>query len=72
MLDYVPASFRVVRHVQPRFTCKGCDTDIKATMPSLLIERGKPGAGLVAHVLTAKYCNHRVPRTHQRWRCGAV
>ncbi|WP_259664436.1 IS66 family transposase [Rhizobium bangladeshense] len=58
VLDYVPASFRVVRHVQPRFTCKGCDTDIKATMPSLPIERGKPGAGLVAHVLTAKYCDH--------------
>ncbi|KXF76499.1 transposase [Paramesorhizobium deserti] len=58
VLDYVPASFRVVRHVQPRFTCKGCDTDVKATMPSLPIERGKPGAGLVAHVLTAKYCDH--------------
>ncbi|WFU51873.1 IS66 family transposase [Sinorhizobium terangae] len=58
VLDYVPASFRVVRHVQPRFTCKGCDTDTKATMPSLPIERGKPGPGLVAHVLTAKYCDH--------------
>lgn len=58
VLDYVPASFRVVRHVQPRFTCKGCDNDVKATMPSLPIERGKPGPGLVAHVLTAKYCDH--------------
>ncbi|WP_298797708.1 IS66 family transposase, partial [uncultured Rhizobium sp.] len=58
VLDYVPASFRVVRHVQPRFTCKGCDTQIKADMPSLPIERGKPGPGLVAHVLIAKYCDH--------------
>ncbi|POH29893.1 MULTISPECIES: IS66 family transposase zinc-finger binding domain-containing protein [Sinorhizobium] len=58
VLDYVPASFRVVRHVQPRFTCKGCDNDVKPTMPSLPIERGKPGPGLVAHVLTAKYCDH--------------
>ncbi|MFT4133743.1 IS66 family transposase [Labrys sp. (in: a-proteobacteria)] len=58
VLDYIPASFRVVRHVQPRFTCKGCDTDIRARMPSLPIERGKPGAGLVAHVLIAKYCDH--------------
>ncbi|MFX8496842.1 IS66 family transposase zinc-finger binding domain-containing protein, partial [Acinetobacter baumannii] len=30
VLDYVPASFRVVRHLQPRFVCKGCDTEIKA------------------------------------------
>ncbi|SEM41191.1 IS66 family transposase, partial [Xaviernesmea oryzae] len=58
VLDYVPASFRIVRHVQPRFTCKGCDTQIKAEMPSLPIERGKPGPGLVAHVLIAKYCDH--------------
>lgn len=27
-------------------------------MPSLPIERGKPGPGLVAHVLIAKYCDH--------------
>lgn len=58
VLDYVPASFRVVRHIQPRFACKGCDTDIKAKMPSLPIERGKPGPGLLAHVLIAKYCDH--------------
>ncbi len=58
VLDYVPASFRVVRHVQPRFVCKGCDKEITAAMPSLPVERGKPGPGLVAHVLTAKYCDH--------------
>jgi transposase len=58
VLDYIPASFRVVRHIQPRFTCKGCDTQVKAEMPSLPIERGKPGPGLAAHVLIAKYCDH--------------
>lgn len=58
VLDYVPASFRVVRHVQRRIVCKGCDTEIKAAMPSPPIERGKPGAGLIAHVLVAKYCDH--------------
>jgi transposase len=58
MLDYVPASFRVLRHVQPRLVCKGCDTEITAAMPSAPIERGKPSPGLIAHVLTAKYCDH--------------
>jgi transposase len=58
MLDYVPASFRVLRHVQPRLVCKGCDTEITAAMPSPPIERGKPSPGLIAHVLTAKYCDH--------------
>lgn len=57
-LDYVPASFRVVRHIQPRLICKGCDTEIKVAMSSPPIERGKPSPGLVAHVLTAKFCDH--------------
>jgi transposase len=58
VLDYVPASFRVIRHVRPRFVCKGCDAAIQAAMPSLPITRGKPGPGLIAHVLVAKYCDH--------------
>ncbi|MEM9764916.1 MAG: IS66 family transposase [Pseudomonadota bacterium] len=58
VLDYVPASFRVVRHVRPRFACRSCDIRIQADMPGLPIERGKPGPGLVAHVLVAKYCDH--------------
>lgn len=58
VLDYVPASFRVVRHVQPRYRCLDCDAVMTAAMPSLPIERGKPGPGLVAHVLVAKFCDH--------------
>jgi transposase len=58
VLDYIPASFRVVRHVRRKIVCKGCDTEINAAMPSLPIERGKPGAGLLAHVLVSKYCDH--------------
>jgi transposase len=58
VLDYIPASFLVVRHVRRKLVCKGCDTEIKAAMPSPPIERGKPGAGLLAHVLVAKYCDH--------------
>ena len=58
MLDYVPASFRVLRHVQPRLVCKDCDTEVTTVMPSPPIERGKPSPGLIAHILTAKYCDH--------------
>lgn len=58
VLDYVPASFRVVRNHQHRFVCKGCDTTITAKMPTPPIDRGKPGPGLIAHVLVSKYCDH--------------
>ncbi len=58
VLDYVPASFRVVRHRRARLVCRDCDRTVTAHMPSLPIERGKPGPGLVAHVLVAKFCDH--------------
>lgn len=58
VLDYVPASFRVVRHLRARLVCRDCDRTVTAHMPSLPIERGKPGPGLVAHVLVAKFCDH--------------
>ena len=27
-------------------------------MPSLPVERGRPSAGLLAHILVSKYCDH--------------
>ena len=58
VLDYVPASFKVVRHVRPKLSCRTCETIVQLPMPSLPIERGKPGPGLLAHVLVAKYADH--------------
>ena len=57
-LDYVPASFRVVRHVRPRLSCRSCERIVQAPLPSMPIERGRPGAGLLAHVLVSKYADH--------------
>jgi transposase len=58
VLDYVPASFKVIRHVRPKLSCRVCETIVQSPMPSLPIERGKPGPGLLAHVLVAKYADH--------------
>jgi transposase len=58
VLDYEPGQFKVVRHVRPRFACRACESITQAPMPSLPVERGRPGPGLLAHVLVAKYCDH--------------
>jgi transposase len=58
MLEYVPASFKVIRIVRPKLSCTGCDAIVQAPAPSRPIERGLAGPGLLAHVLTAKYCDH--------------
>jgi transposase len=54
VLEYVPSSFKVIRHVRPKLSCRSCETIVQAPMPSLPIERGRPGPGLIAHVLVAK------------------
>lgn len=58
VLEYVPARFRVVQHVRPKFACGACDTIVQAQAPSRPIAGGMAGPGLLAHVLTAKYCDH--------------
>ncbi|MDX9719011.1 MAG: IS66 family transposase [Thauera sp.] len=57
-LEYVPARFRVVRHVRTKFACGRCEAIVQAPAPSRPIMGGLPGPGLLAHVLTAKYCDH--------------
>ena len=57
-LEYVPASFRVIRHVRPKMACSCCDTIVQAPAPSRPIERGIAGPGLLAHVLVAKFADH--------------
>jgi transposase len=58
MLEYMPASFFVVRHVRPKLSCTKCDHIVQAWAPSRPIERGVAGPGLLAHVLVAKYADH--------------
>ncbi len=55
MLEYVPASFLVIRHVRPKLSCTKCDHIVQASAPSRPIERGIAGPGLLAHVLVSKY-----------------
>ena len=61
-LDYAPESFRVIRHVRPKFTCSKCETVVEAPAPSRPIARGLAAPGLLAHVLVSKYADHCVSR----------
>src|SRR6202522_899305 len=58
MLEYIPASFKVIRHVRPKMCCTRCDVIMQAPAPSRPIDRGLAGPGLLAHVLVSKYADH--------------
>jgi transposase len=58
MLEYVPARFKVIRHVRPKLSCTKCDAIVQADAPSRPVARGLAGPGLLAHVLVSKYADH--------------
>ena len=57
-LEYVPGRFVVNKFVRPRMACSCCEAVLQAPLPSRPIERGRPGPGLLAHVLVSKYADH--------------
>ena len=57
-LEYIPGRFVVNRIVRPRMACTCCEQITQAALPSRPIERGRPGPGLLAHVLVSKYGDH--------------
>lgn len=58
VLDYMPACFRVIRHVRPKLACPACERIVQGEAPSRPIDRGLAGAGLLAHILVSKYADH--------------
>lgn len=58
VLEYVPGSFRVVRHVRPKLACSCCDAISQAPAPALPVPRGRAGPGLLAHVVVSKFADH--------------
>ncbi|MBP1875459.1 transposase [Ensifer adhaerens] len=58
MLEYLPSLFKRVVHLRPKMSCRACEMIVQVPMPSLPIERGRPGPNLLAHVLVSKYCDH--------------
>lgn len=58
VLEYVPASFKVLRYIRPRYVCTKCDAMNQAYPVSKGIDKGKAGFGLLSHIMVQKYCNH--------------
>lgn len=59
VLEHIPASYRVIRHVRPRMACVCCDRMAQAPAPSRPIARSYFGPGLIGHMIIAKYMDHQ-------------
>ncbi len=63
-LDMIPAKIQVVVHIRPKYACKVCEgldeetQSVKiAAVPAQIIPKGLATAGLLSHVLVAKFCD---------------
>ncbi len=64
-LDYQPASLFVTEHVRVKYACQACEEHVVTSpLPAQPIDKGRPGPGLLAQVITAKYADH-VPLNRQ-------
>jgi transposase len=58
VLERIPASYKVIRHVRPKYSCGRCQHIVQAPAPSRPLERAMAGPTLLANVLVSKYCDH--------------
>ena len=56
-LDVIPARFRVLVTVRPKYVCRSCDgaSHAQAPAPEWLVPRGLPTEALVAHSMVSKF-----------------
>ncbi|MFV2469240.1 IS66 family transposase, partial [Escherichia coli] len=55
-LELVSSARKVIRTERVKKACTKCDCIVEAPAPSRPLERGIAGPGLLARVLTGKYC----------------
>jgi len=58
-LDYKPGSLFVNRYIRPKYARPDGSGVVIAALPSRPIEKGIPGAGLLAHVAISKFLEHQ-------------
>ena len=58
MLDWIPATLRVIRIRRPKYACRHCETVVQAPAPERVMAGGLATPALLSHVLISKYCDH--------------
>ena len=63
-IEYIPARFERIEHVQIKYACKHCEQNAQnpnielADKPVQPIDKGMAGPGLLAYVVTSKYADY--------------
>jgi transposase len=58
-LDVVPAKFFVNRYVRYKYACRRCEGQVsQGELPPRPMDKGIPGPGFLAHLITSKFSDH--------------
>lgn len=58
LLDVVPAQYRVIKIVRPKYSCKSCERIVQAPAQERVIDKGMASSALIAQVIVDKYADH--------------
>lgn len=58
LLDVVPAQYRVIKLVRPKYSCKACERIVQAPAQERVIDKGMASSALIAQVIVDKYADH--------------
>ncbi len=64
ILDFIAAKLKVIETARLKTSCRRRERMVQPAAPIRPVPRGMAGPGPLAHILVAKYDDHRVPRTH--------
>jgi transposase len=58
VLDYIPARFRVIRHVRPRMACRACEQIRQSPAVNLPLPKVMASSALLAHLVVSRFVDH--------------
>jgi len=59
ILEYIPAGFYVRQIIRRKYVPSGgLGSVVMGPLPALPIEKGRPGPGILAYIITSKFCDH--------------
>lgn len=57
-LELIPAQIKVIEHITPKYTCRGCETIKQGKKPESPIQKCMAGTSLIVDVIVKKYDHH--------------
>jgi transposase len=57
-LEYIPAQVKVIEHICPKYTCRGCESIKSASKPEMPIPKSMAAPSLIAETIIRKYEYH--------------